>query len=169
MRKTKLYLEASPIIMVEPDQDPIRRGITEEFFRIVAEKSDEYELFISRVTLDELDDTDSEEKRKSADDFVKTIAHTNVPHNDIAENLALIYVAEGVMSQNRIDDLRHVAYATISGCDYIITWNMRHLANERTVSRVNAVNAVENYGKVFITTPEFMTGGKIYGKDTTSH
>ena len=167
MRKTRLYLEASPIIMVEPDQDPIRRGITEEFFRIVAEKSDEYELLISRVTLDELNDTESAEKRKSAEDFLETIEHTKIPHNDIAENLAWIYVAEGVMSQNRLDDLTHVAYATVAGCDYIITWNMQHLANERTVSRVNAVNAVENYGKIYIATPEFITGGKIYGKDTT--
>ena len=169
MRKTRLYLEASPIIMVEPDQDPIRRGITEEFFHIVAEKSDEYELIISSVTLGELDDTESEEKRKSSADFLKKIEYTKVSQNDIAENLAWIYVADGVMSQNRLADLRHVAYATVFGCDYIITWNMRHLANERTVSRVNTVNTTENYGKIYIATPEFLTGGKIYGKDTTSH
>ena len=54
MRKTRLYLEASPIIMVAPDQDPIRRDITKEFFRIVAENSSEYELFISPVTVNEL-------------------------------------------------------------------------------------------------------------------
>ena len=54
MRKTRLYLEASPIIMVAPDQDPIRQAITKEFFRIVAENSDEYELFVSPVTIEEL-------------------------------------------------------------------------------------------------------------------
>ena len=51
MRKTRLYLEASPIIMMCPGQDPIRQAITKEFYRIVAEQSDEYELFLSRVTL----------------------------------------------------------------------------------------------------------------------
>ena len=51
MRRTRLYLDTSPIIMIEPDQDPIKRAITEEFFRIAADKSDEYELFISPVTL----------------------------------------------------------------------------------------------------------------------
>jgi hypothetical protein len=41
---------------------------------------------------------------------------------------------------------------------------MGHLAKERTVSRVNAVNVAENYGKIYIASPEFLTGGKIYGK-----
>ena len=54
MRKTRLYLDTSLIAMVGPDQDPIRQAITNEFFRTVSERSDEYELCVSRVTIDEL-------------------------------------------------------------------------------------------------------------------
>jgi len=150
--------------MVNPDQDPVRQAITKEFFRIVAEKSDEYELFVSPVTLDELKDAKTEEKRRAATAFLEKLTHTELPENAEAENLAWIYVIDDVMSEARMDDLRHVAYAVVARCDYIITWNMRHLAREQTVSRVNAVNAVENHGKIFITTPEFLTGGKVYGK-----
>jgi hypothetical protein len=28
-----------------------------------------------------------------------------------------------------IEDARHIANALTVGCDYLITWNMRHLAN----------------------------------------
>ena len=63
MRKIRLYLDTSPIIMVEPDQDPIRQAITNEFFRVVSERPDEYDLFVSHVTIDELNNADSEEKR----------------------------------------------------------------------------------------------------------
>jgi len=164
MRKIRLYVEASPIIMIGPDQDPIRQAITNEFFRIASEKSEEYELFISPMTIRELDKTESEEKRTASFEFLNSIWHTRIPQNDVAENLAWIYVIEGVLTHNHIDDLTHVAYAVVSHCDYIITWNMRHLANERTVSRVNAVNVIENYGKIYIATPEFLTGGKIYGQ-----
>jgi hypothetical protein len=164
MRKTRLYLDVSPIIMVEPEQDPVRQAVTKEFFRIVAEKSDEYELFISPVTIEELGRAESEEKRQASAEFLKSIVHTKLSRNDTAENLAWIYVIDGVLSQANIDDLSHVAYAVVSHCDYVVTWNMRHLANDKTVSRVNTVNAVENYGKIFITTPEFFTGGKVYGK-----
>ena len=164
MRKVRLYLEASPIIMMSPGQDPVRQAITKEFFRIVAENPDEYELFLSRVTFEELEKAKTEEKRKASADFLQTIQYTRLPENDEAENLAKIYTIDGVMSQARMEDLRHVAYAVVARCDYVITWNMRHLAREQTVSRVNAVNAVENCGKIFITTPEFLTGGKVYGQ-----
>ena len=75
-----------------------------------------------------------------------------------------LYVIDGVLSDNHIEDLTHVAYAVVSRCDYVITWNMRHLANERTVSRINNVNAIENDWKIYIATPDFLTGGRIYGK-----
>jgi len=150
--------------MMEPDQDPVRQAATKEFFRIVAENPEEYELFISPVTLEELRDTESEEKRQASASFLEALTHIELPENDEAENLAWIYVIDNVMSQARLDDLKHVVYAVVARCDYIITWNMRHLAREQTVSRVNAVNAAENYGKIFITTPEFLTGGKVYGQ-----
>lgn len=164
MRKTRLYLDTSPIIRFNDDQAPIRQAITKDFFRIVAERSDEYELFVSPITIDELNKSKSEEKRQASTEFLKLIAHTKLPKESTAENLAWQYVIDGVLSQSHIDDLTHVAYAVVSHCDYIVTWNMRHLANDKTVSRVNIVNAIENYGKIFITTPEFFTGGKIYGK-----
>ena len=164
MRKTRLYLETSVIIMVEPDQDPVRHAITNEFFRVVAERSDEYELFVSRMTIDELNNVKSNDKREFYASFLESINCTELPINDEAENLAWIYTIEDVLSQNHIDDLTHIAYAVVSRCDYVITWNMRHIANERTFSRVSAVNTIENYGKIYITTPEFFTGGKVYGK-----
>jgi len=163
MRKTRLYLEASPIIMIEPGQDPIRQAITKEFFRIVTKKSDEYELFVSPVTIEEMQGG-MHGTSEVSDEFLNSLQHAKLPENDEAENLTWIYTIDGVLSQAKINDLRHVAYAVVSHCDYVITWNMRHLANEKTVSRVNMVNSQENYGKIFIATPEFLTGGKVYGQ-----
>jgi len=163
MRKTRLYLDTSPIIMLEPDQDPVRRTITEEFFRIVAKKSDEYELFASPVTLEELQ-AGVEKHGDGSILLLNSLERTELAENDEAEKLATIYTIDGVLSKIRMNDLRHVAYAVVSHCDYVVTWNMRHLANDKTVGRVNAVNSAENHGKIFITTPEFFTGGKIYGQ-----
>ena len=157
MRKTRIYLDTSPIIMIEPDQDPRRQAITKEFFRIMAEKSEEYELFVSPVTLEELR-AGTHERNKESIAFLDAMKHEELPDNDEAENLAWIYATDGVLSQAHIDDLRHVAYAVVSRCDYIATWNMRHLANPRTIRRVADVNALENYAKIFITTPEHFTG-----------
>ena len=164
MRKTRLYLESSSIIMMSPGQDPVRQGITKEFFRVVSENPDEYELLLSPVTIGELGKAKTEEKRKANADFLQTIQYVELPENDDAENLARIYTIDGVLSQANTDDLRHVAFAVVARCDYVVTWNMRHLANDKTVSRVNTVNAVENYGKLFITTPAHFTKGGSYGQ-----
>ena len=164
MRKTRLYLESSPIMMVGPGQEPIRQAITKEFFRVVAENSDEYELFLSPVTIDELENARKEEHRKSNAVFLETARYTELPPNDEAENLAWNYAIDGVLSQTNFVDLRHVAYAVVARCDYVVSWNMRHLTNARTEVRVNRVNANENYTKISITTPEHFTQGEMYGK-----
>ena len=57
--------------MMSPGQDPVRQAATKEFFRIVSESQDEYELFLSRVTFEELEDAKTEEKRKASADFLQ--------------------------------------------------------------------------------------------------
>ena len=151
-------------MMVAPGQDMLRQAITKEFFRIIAENPDEYELFLSPVTIDELENARKEEHRKSNAVFLETARYTELPPNDEAENLAWIYTIDGVLSQANINDLRHVAYAVVARCDYVVSWNMWHLANARTETRVNRVNADENYTKISITTPEHFTQGEMYGK-----
>jgi len=156
-RKLRLYLDTSIIIMLEHGQDPVRQAMTNEFFRIVAEHSDDYELLLSRVTIDELN-AGSDEEKANADSFLATLEHTRLPEKDEAENLAWIYALDGVLSESHINDLTHIAYAVVSRCDYVVTWNMRHLANPHTVKRVNDVNALEKYASIIIETPRFFIG-----------
>ena len=118
-------------------------------------------MFISPVTLDELRDAKTEEKRRASASFLETLTHTELPENEEAENLAWIYIIDEVMSEARLDDLRHVAYAVVARCDYVVSWNMRHLANAKTEIRVNRVNANENYTKISIVSPEHFTKGDL--------
>ena len=157
MRKLRLYLDTSVIIMLEHGQDPARQAMTNEFLRIVAEHSDEYELFLSRVTIDELN-AGSEEDKAYADSFLATLEHTLLSEKIEAENLAWIYALDGVLSESHINDLTHIAYAVVSRCDYVVTWNMKHLANPFTVKRVNDVNVLEKYASIIIETPRFFIG-----------
>jgi hypothetical protein len=150
--------------MVTPGQAPHRQAITKEFFQFVTDNADEYELFLSPVNVGELNRAKTVEKRQATAAFLETIQYTDLPKNMEAENLALVYSADGVLSQANIDDLRHVAYAVIARCDYVVSWNMKHLANARTEIRVNRVNANENYAKITIVTPEHFTNGGAYAE-----
>ena len=145
--------------MLEPDQDPIRQAITEEFFRIIVKRADEYELFVSPVTIDELQAGEDVADQESVL-FLNSLPHTELEQNREAENLAQIYVANGVLAKKHLNDLRHVAYAVVSRCDYVVTWNMKHLANHQTFSKVKAVNTSENYGIILLEPPTFFTKGE---------
>ena len=105
-----------------------------------------------------------EEHRKSNAEFLATVCYTKLPQNEEAENLAWMYTIDGVLSQANIDDLRHVAYAVVNRCDYVVSWNMRHLANAKTEVRVNQVNAKEKFMNIVIVTPEHFTKGDTYAK-----
>lgn len=70
------------------------------------------------------------------------------------ERLAAVYISERVMPEKYADDARHVAYATVSKADVLVSLNLRHLANEWTERKVGAVNLREVYQVLRIRTPE---------------
>lgn len=157
MRKLRLYLDTSVISNICAPHVPDKEKATNDFFRLVAEKSDEYELFISVVGLAEIADS-PEPKLSRFRAFLDELRYTSIPYQQEADNLASLYVDQGVLSENHIEDLMHVAYAVVAHCDYVISWNMKHLVRAHTISRVNEVNFHNNYQNIFIATPIIIIG-----------
>jgi predicted nucleic acid-binding protein len=56
--------------------------------------------------------------------------------NQLAEK----YILEKVVGETSIDDCRHIACATISKVDYLISWNFKHIVNVFRIRGYNAVN-----------------------------
>ena len=42
---------------------------------------------------------------------------------------------------------QHVAFATINELDYVVSWNLQHIANVRRQYKVNAINRLNGYKK----------------------
>ena len=57
-----------------------------------------------------------------------------------SEQLAEGYLKAGIVPAKKRDDARHVALATVSGMEILVSWNHRHLANKRKKELFNAVN-----------------------------
>ena len=74
--------------------------------------------------------------------------------DDEVERLAAAYVRDRVIPEKYLDDARHVAYATISKADVLVSLNLRHLANEWAERKVAAVNLRAGYQALRIRTPE---------------
>lgn len=67
--------------------------------------------------------------------------------SEAVETLARAYIKVGVLSQRREADALHVALATCFGCDYLVSWNHRHLTRPRKVIQYQAVNQLNGYRK----------------------
>lgn len=70
-----------------------------------------------------------------------------------AVRLARAYVEAGIVTPKWQLDALHVAYATITCCSMIVSWNFKHIVNFQKVPLYNAVNVLQGYGPIAIHSP----------------
>ncbi len=73
--------------------------------------------------------------------------------NDETIKLRRAYLEAGAVSPKWQIDALHVAAATVSGCQAIVSWNFKHIVNYRRISVYNAVNTATGYGPIAIHSP----------------
>lgn len=79
---------------------------------------------------------------------------TVVDPNDATLKLQSGYLNAGIVSPKWSDDALHVALATTSGCDLIVSWNFQHIVNYRRILKYGVVNTAHGYPRIDIRTPE---------------
>ena len=85
--------------------------------------------------------------------------YTMVELSEEEKNLADTYLDNGVLREKSLDDLTHIAIATLNHSRYIISWNFKHFVNPKTIKAVNAINLSLNLSQVDIFPPSMMLGG----------
>ncbi|MDR2706277.1 MAG: hypothetical protein LBC02_10915 [Planctomycetaceae bacterium] len=153
MKKLKIYLDTSVISMLD---DSERGIITRDFFEFAIQRG--YQFVVSEVVRAEIDDTPEENKRVAILQFLETLSCVSIPYNQESIDLAWTYVSEEILTTSHIDDLTHIAYATVFGCNMIVSWNRKHIAKPIKTQKINACNLKNNYSMIAIYTPqEFLT------------
>lgn len=132
-----VYLETSFVsACVTTRQDPAsiyRRQTSNEWMQTQAAR---HQLFVSAEVFRELDHPDYAQRTEA----LAFIAGTPVlAVDEEASGLARILVQERVMPGPPVGDAVHVAVACVHGIDYLLTWNVRHLANPNKLSHLRTV------------------------------
>ena len=70
-----------------------------------------------------------------------------------ALHLRSAYMKEGILGPRWVDDALHVAIATVSRCDMIISWNFKHIVHFNKIPLYNAVNTLHGYNNILIYSP----------------
>jgi predicted nucleic acid-binding protein len=149
MKKTKIYLDTSVISMLDGSA---LCETTRSFFDAVNQEN--YELVISPIVANEIDNAEIEKKEAILYFLNSLNALTRLEYTDEAYRLAENYYTEGVLTYNHMDDLLHMAYATVYNCDVIVSWNRKHLANPLKMQKLNRCNEAQGYGSIVVCTPQ---------------
>ena len=63
------------------------------------------------------------------------------------------YLKQGIITANSSNDALHVALATVSKCDLIVSWNFKHIVHFEKISKYNAINTLQAYSEIGIFSP----------------
>ncbi len=67
--------------------------------------------------------------------------------------LADAYIRKGILSENYFDDAMHIALATVSEADVLVSWNFRHIVHLERIRLFNSVNLEYGYKPIQIYSP----------------
>lgn len=66
--------------------------------------------------------------------------------------IAEIYIEQRLMPSDSAGDALHLAIASYHKCDYLLTWNCKHLANANKFGHIRRINE-----RLHLHTPELVT------------
>ncbi len=73
--------------------------------------------------------------------------------NDAVAEAVDAYIARHVMPHDPGGDALHLAAASFHRCDFLVTWNCRHLANANKFGHIRRVNDILGLGNPALVTP----------------
>jgi hypothetical protein len=150
--KPTVYIETSVIsyLAARPSRDIIiaaNQQITQEWWQ---DRRLKFEVYISQLVLQEIGagDANAVAKRQQAvtDCTLLDIAPEAV---DLAEKL----IEQNAIPRQAAEDALHIAIATVSGMDYLLTWNFKHIANAAIRANVESVCRLNGYEPPVICSP----------------
>ncbi|MCL6098651.1 MAG: type II toxin-antitoxin system VapC family toxin [Bacteroidetes bacterium] len=107
-------------------------------------------IVTSPVVIDEISLAPIEVRKlyKQLNHFIEVIEISNG-----ALELRDAYLNAKIVSKKYSNDALHVAFATISECLIIVSWNFKHIVNFEKIPLYNAINIINGYKQVAIHSP----------------
>ena len=157
MRKFKLYLDTSVISYLDQQDTPEKMAETLEFWHDV--KDDAFDVYISQSVIDEIQQC-AESKRKFLFEHLAEIKYTLVKESKELDAIAAKIIEMGILPPKSFLDSLHIASAITAGCDYIVSWNMKHMANVKTNTGIRHLLIDLGYKPIEIIPPAMLKRGE---------
>ena len=156
--RRRVYVETSiPSFFFEARTEPdmvARRQWSRAWW---AEAHASYDLVTSAAVIDELERGAFPARQECLDLLAPLpVLAVDPPVVEIVQT----YIAHRVMPADPTGDALHLALASFHRCDFLVTWNCRHLANANKFRHIHRVNALLD-----LLTPALVTPLELLGAD----
>ena len=153
----RIYVETTiPSFYFEVRSQPTmvsRRLWTREWFD-ATEGIDQ--LVTSSAVLEELERGDFP-NREAAIEMIAGLSP--LPITDEIREIVQEYIKRLLMPADPSGDALHLALASFYGCDFLVTWNCKHLANANKFDNIARVNGILKLSVPKLVTPLELIGG----------
>ena len=78
--------------------------------------------------------------------------------NNQAIYLANKYIQQNLIPKKFTDDATHIAIASVYHCNFLASWNFKHIVRAKVIQGVHIINLNEGYGLLEIVSPEQFMG-----------
>ena len=150
MRIPRIYLETSVFNFVFADDAPEKRADTLKLFWEI--KQGKHQAFTSSYVIAELEAA-RQPKRDKMKDLIAEYDIRILPENPDTERLANAYIAAGIIPSKYATDSLHIALASVTGLDAVVSWNFKHIVKMKTIRMAEIVNLQEGYKRILINSP----------------
>lgn len=148
----KVYIETSVIsyLAARPSRDILvaaNQQVTQEWWQ---DRREKFDLYVSQLVEQEIGSGDAEAvtKRQQALQGCTFLDITSE-----AVDLAGKLIEQHAIPKQAAEDALHIAVATVSGMDYLLTWNFKHIANATLRANVELVCRLNGYEPPVICSP----------------
>ena len=155
--RAKVYIETTipSYLVARPSRDLLiaaHQQITRDWWEF---RGPQFDLYVSEPVLEEAAAGDAilAKKRLEVLSDIRVLALT-----EGILKLAQSLVAQGPIPPKAAGDALHIAVATVYACEYLLTWNCRHIANAEIQRTARLVARRQGFELPAICTPEELMG-----------
>ena len=159
MKKLSIYLDTSVISYLDAKDIPEKMRDTITLWEDI--RQGKYDVYVSDVTLEEINEC-GKPKRDVMFKYLSEIEYKTLSINIEAEELAKKIIEMGILKQKSYDDCVHIAIAVVNNCNYIVSWNFKHLVNIKTINGVRAITNLNGYRLIDLVPPTMLIQGDDY-------
>lgn len=150
MKKIKIYLDTSVISYLDQSDTPEKRKETLDLWEVL--KQGRYEVYISDIVVYEINKCSSQ-KKETLLNYLEQIEYNIIDTDEDTVDLAEKFIHFGFLKRKSYDDCRHIAAAILAECDFIISWNFKHIVNVKTIRGIKVITTLEGYKDLMIYPP----------------